>query len=156
MPREKDLKKIPTAFRKFIKDQEWPVGESRSFFYTGYEIVTKTSQKTGKQYEQYFFYLLPIDEKGVGEELTLAVFSNQAAFFQVSGAEDYQEISVKKVQGEKGVDYKVTAKKNILPEDQRPKESEYGEYKQYTAAAPIRPPRPGESGEEINIEDIPF
>lgn len=159
MPRQKDLNEIPTSSRQFIKSADWGNQETRNFFYTGYEKVERISKNSGNPYVQYLIYLLPVEGKGVGEELTLALFPNQAAPFKDAGVQDYQEIKVTKVvtpgKGKyENEDYEVEALNNILPEDQRPKEADYPEMKQ--SAEVSYAPKPETNQDEVNIDDIPF
>lgn len=166
MPREKDLSLIPTGRRTYVKTQEWPEGETRTYFYTGYEKVTKISPKKGTEYVQYYIYLLPLDKQGnISEEVTLGVFPNSVGNFKEAGIADYQEVSitreVKRDSKGEQENYAIVSAKNILPLDQRPVEVDYPEI----VATPPTPPNAqvftpklykGNPSQEINIDDIPF
>lgn len=156
MPRSRDYSAIDTRPRRvFIDTKEWADGETRSFFLNGYEKVTRMKKDQSGEYEQYLYYLIPLEGKGIGEELTLGLFDNQAVMFQASNAVDYQEIEVTKVVTEKGENYKVVAKDNILPVADRPEELDYAPLKNPTPVV-LPPKRKASADEEINIDDIPF
>ncbi len=159
MPRQTDYSQIPTDKRIFVKTQEWDFDESRTFFNTGYEKVEKISQKTGRAYCQYYYYLIPAGEE-FEPELTLGLFSGQAAELKKSTM--YQKVTITKLNGERGEDWVAVLHDEFMPEKQRPALSDYPEVKEYVSVADpvakseVKPvPRHGEE-EEINIDDIPF
>lgn len=161
MPRQKEVADIPTAQRTFIKTSEWENGESRSYYYTGYEKTERTS-KAGNPYTQYLFYLIPImPDGGIGVEETLGIFPTQAAAFKNAGISDYQEIKITRVltpgKGNyENEDYEVLAFKNELPVAERPIEMDYPEMKAAPAKSDYAMSPPTASQEEISLDDIPF
>lgn len=163
MPRQKDLSEIPTDYRTFIKTKDWENGETRQYYYTGYEEAQRMS-KAGAPYKQYLVYLLPIEADGShGEEVTLSIFPNQMRAFKEAALQDYQEIAVTKIvspgtNGYDREDYEVAGHKNILPEADRPAEKDYPEMKETAPRGEESyAPKPAAvSADEIDISDIPF
>jgi hypothetical protein len=161
MPRTFDTSDIQGSQRVFIDTMnDWALKETRTFYYTGYEKVTLTSNKTGKPYVKYYIYLLKKVGDKVGGEETLSVFASSAQDLKKAAPEPYQELTVTRSEDEKGrEEWLFIAGKDILPKSERPAETEYPDVLPSAPAAQpqanFSAPKPA-GQEEINIDDIPF
>ena len=121
--RETDVNNIKTGGKQFIDRKEWETsGDTRKFYFTGYEKIDQVSQRNGKPYVNYYIYLYMITKAGEvrTDEETLSVFPNQATTLKTSGLQLFQEVSITPKMGVKGMDWEFVAGKSFMPENLRP------------------------------------
>ncbi len=155
MPRSTDTSDISSSSRVFIKTMdEWPIDETREYYYVGHEKVEKFSQRTGKPYTSYYVYLLKIVGGKVGGEETLSVFASAGQSLKDAAPKMFQKVSVQKTKPEQYEEWVFKNLGDILPEKERPQLEDYPD-----VPSPTLPQRKADSPpsqQEINIDDIPF